>query len=281
MRLSHWITWALSLGMLAFANLAAAQDSGEPEDPGTYVHYAYSALFGTGWYKLNDRKVFVLNAPFSFELRPTTEEKPGLRLLMPVSLGLHKFDLDDIDELLSDENVGTMTFVPGLRWEYQINDNWAVRPAAYTGFGLNFTDNEQALIYGGGVRTTYALDPISSRHMLGGELLLAGFTPSEGQSDLMLRLGSGLDLVFPTSWTIGTGTVFLNPQFLGYLYLREVEFDTVGEKDIEVSWELQAGLAVGIDPPLRIFGIKAERVGLAVREGNRTRGIAFVFSFPF
>jgi hypothetical protein len=56
-------------------NAGSALAVDEPED---IVNYAYSSWIGSGFYKINDRTVYLLRAPFSYTLREADEEKWGL-----------------------------------------------------------------------------------------------------------------------------------------------------------------------------------------------------------
>ena len=76
-------TAALCL-FLPFKQAAWAAD--EPED---IINYAYSSWIGSGFYKLGDRTVYLLRAPFSYTLREADSEKWGLEVLLPATIGFH------------------------------------------------------------------------------------------------------------------------------------------------------------------------------------------------
>ena len=56
------------------------------EDIDQLTHYAYSALFGSGFYRLDDRSVAVLQIPLAYRLREPAGRRPGIRLLAPVTI---------------------------------------------------------------------------------------------------------------------------------------------------------------------------------------------------
>ena len=93
----------------------------EPED---VINYAYSSWIGSGFYKLEDRTVYLLRAPFSYTLREADSEKWGMELLLPATIGFHDNE---------DGNVGTLTFVPGLRLNYPVLNNWWLKPCLRCG----------------------------------------------------------------------------------------------------------------------------------------------------
>ena len=272
---------ALLLVLTLTGTEVGAQDLGILEnESGPYIHYSYSALFGSGVYRLDDRTVTTLRVVPSLRLRETTDEQPGIRLLLPMTAGWHNFSFGDFGDLL-DEPAATLTVLPGLELEYQLSPKWSIRPAVYAGAGFDFNNDETNFVYGAAVHTTYELGGDRVRKTLGGEVLVAGHVPTEGVSKFIPRAGLGLDLIFPTGWQLGQGEVFLNTQFIGYGYFNELSFETLGPDDIDVDLEGQVGLAIGRDPPIDILGFQAERIGIGYRRSKNIEAIVFIFGFPF
>jgi hypothetical protein len=249
-------------------------------ETGPYIHYSYSALFGSGVYRLDDRTVTTLRVVPSIRLRETTRKKPGIRLVLPMTAGWHNFDFGDLGDLL-EEPAATLTVLPGVQLEYQLNERWSLRPAVYAGAGFDFDNDETNLVYGAALRTTYDLGGERMRRVLGGEFLVGGHVPTDGVSKFIPRAGVGLDLIFPTGWQLGQGEVFINTQFIGYGYFDELSFETLGPEDIDVNLEGQVGLAIGRDPPINILGFDAERIGIGYRRSKNIKAIVFIFGFPF
>ncbi len=129
-------------------SLARATDESE-----SVINYAYSSWIGSGVYKVGDRTVYLLRGPFSYTLREADSEKWGLELLLPATIGFH----DN-----ADENVGTVTFVPGLRLNYPVLDNWWLKPFGQFGFGKDFSGSDIAWIYGVGIKSLATFELKSS-----------------------------------------------------------------------------------------------------------------------
>ncbi len=115
----------------------------EPED---VINYAYSNWIGSGFYKVGDRTVYLLRAPLSYALREADSEKWGMELLFPATIGFHEFS-DGQD------NVGTITFVPGVQFTYPVLENWWLKPFGQFGFGKDFSGSDIAWIYGAGIKS--------------------------------------------------------------------------------------------------------------------------------
>jgi hypothetical protein len=81
------------------------------------INYAYSNWIGSGFYKIDDRTVYMLRAPFSYTLKEADSENWGMALLFPATIGFHNFSEGE-------DNQATFTFVPGVRFDFPVLDNW-------------------------------------------------------------------------------------------------------------------------------------------------------------
>jgi hypothetical protein len=73
-----------------------------------HMNHGYAVFVGTGWYKFDDRRVFVFRIPAAWQLRELKPDQMGIKLLLPVAIGLHNFDdLKIVDFDIDD--VGTIS----------------------------------------------------------------------------------------------------------------------------------------------------------------------------
>ena len=253
-----------------------------PAAPGDTVHWAYSALFGTGVYRLDDRTVSVLRIPISFRIRDPHEGKPGVRLHTPISLGTHRIDIEEILGI-SEDDISTIAFVPGIQLDFPIGSRWNLTTAAYFGVGRDFSNDTWSEIVGAVVSASYTFDRNSYRYELGSNVTVAGYRNEGQDTKLMTRLGFGFSTQIPTRWRWGDRSLFINPQLIVYYYSNEVEFITLlqGQDFIDVGSEVQIGLALGADRPFSIFGFQFDRVGLGYRYSDDLKGVKLVGRFPF
>ena len=281
-RRSSWVS-AACLGVIAVTVNWPAFPQGLGQDDTTdLIHYSYAALFGTGVYRLDDRTVTMLRIPVSYKIREPDGRRPGIRLRAPVTLGLHKFDFDSIFDIF-DEDLSTISVVPGVALDFLIKPNWRVTPAAYLGVGRDLTNGISSGIFGGVISSNYAFEKFGYRFRLGNDLLVAGYRPEGGNSRSISRIGVGLDAEFPTKWQWAGGNVFINPQLIAYYYANEVEFVTLSQdrEFIDAQVEIQFGLAIGRDPPMKILGFTVDRLGLGFRFSDDLDGIKLITRFPF
>ena len=151
-RIHFFLQWIAILVLCSGAFPARAQ-----EEKRNLVNYAYAVLFGTGVYKVNDQKAFVLRIPFSYRLGESSATQPGATLLLPVLAGYYDYNFDDALRGSLPGEAATQSFVPGLQLDYHIDDDWRIQPYGQFGIGRDLKNNENAWIYLGGLSSLYML----------------------------------------------------------------------------------------------------------------------------
>jgi hypothetical protein len=268
---------AVLVAFLLLSGGAAAQDEERPKT----VNYSYAAFSGSGIYKLDDRTVGVLRVPFSKRLRNPEAGKFGIKLLLPLTLGFHSYD-SNTDNSVSDAKFGTVSFVPGLELQFNARPNWAIKPFAQAGMGLEFENRSTDAVWGGGIRTVSQVYAGYPRISLGGEWLTASNNPdNESLDDHFTRLGLGIDFRFPLNMTLGTRSTAITTHAIAYDYVQEVELGLAGGNPYQIGWTMEVGMALGLDPPLSLMGFKLDRLGLGYRFSEEMRAIVLVRKFPF
>ena len=247
-------------------------------------NYSYAVFVGTGYYRLDDRRLFVLRMPFSWRLREPDVETRGLgvKLLLPVAMGITNFEkIEDVPELNIDD-LATVSFVPGVQLEYPATADWAIKPFLQAGAGWDANSSGTTFVWGGGLRTSY--QPRigeTSPWTIGGEYLLAGNNPdTDDPNTRFSRLGGGLEYRHAMGWTFFNRRTFLHTHLVGYYYLNDVDFLPPRET-IQLDHSIEIGLSLGIDPPLEYLGISLDQFGLGYKIGDDLRAITLIGSFPF
>jgi hypothetical protein len=120
---------APTLNLLATCFLLLPATGAAQETGAVSVHWAYSAYFGTGWYRVTgDRDVFVVRMTARWDRSEASLDSDGKKTLgyhfkIPVSLGLDSFDPDDPLEAADLDNVTFLSVNPGIglrrrtRWQ--------------------------------------------------------------------------------------------------------------------------------------------------------------------
>ena len=220
--------------------------------------YSYAIFTGTGFYKLNDRRLLVLRAPFSWRIRDREPEtgQMSIKLLLPMALGITDFEkISDIPELDVD-SLATLSFVPGVELEFPVTVEWAIKPFIQAGLGWDLKSSAHTAIWGGGLRTRY--QPRigdSSNWTFGGEFLAAGNNPgNDAPNTRFNRFGIGAEHRLPLSGSIMNRKVSIHTQLLGYYYLNDQDFLPPHER-IELNHSIEVGVSAGIEPAARILGV--------------------------
>jgi hypothetical protein len=55
------------------------------------INYSFATWIGSGVYQVGDRRMAILRVPLRYTLRPPEKTKPGLKLLLPITLGYYDF----------------------------------------------------------------------------------------------------------------------------------------------------------------------------------------------
>jgi len=259
---------------------AAAAQSTVPGEFEPSPTYSYAVFVGSGVYTLNDRRAYILRMPFSWTWRQASHETGewGVKFLLPVTVGVTDFeDLPD----LSTDNLSTLTFVPGVEFEYALRSNLFIKPFLQAGIGWEFQDHESTFVWGAGVRARLALPQTNSNWLIGGEILVAGDVPGDDEPSTDLsRISLGVEYKKRLKWQLADRQTSLHTQLIGYHYVDEANFNSP-KGDITLRSTVQLGLAIGVEPALKFLGFSVGQIGLGYRYGDDFSAVTLVTSFPF
>jgi hypothetical protein len=181
--------------------------------------YSYAVFIGTGLYKLDDRKIFVLRIPVSWQLRELKPDQMGVKLLMPLAIGIQNFD--KLEDFLGFQlgDVQTISFVPGVELQFLPLPRWEVKPFAQGGVGWDPDAGTTDFIWGLGARTNYVIPRGQSQIRVGGEYLLAGDRAEDGGSSNINRFSLGVEYKHPIRWSLFNRQTFMHWRLIGYNYI--------------------------------------------------------------
>ncbi len=267
--------------LLALAGNASAQTRAV-EDEQDLFNWYYAAIYGTGVYSAGDRTVAVLQAPISVSLRESSEDRWGLRLTLPVSLGFYDFDFGDVVDGGLPNRVSTISIVPGLELEKNITPRWLLKPYFAAGGGWEIGGGESALIYDFGARSRFRLgDDRGTRLSLVNWLSLAGYKPSGGSRHSLGLLAIGFDLEAPTGSTLFKRPIVVSILPIYYYYFRSLNFAEINDRDNTVRQEGELAISLLAEQPFRVMGVNVDRIGVAFRIAADVKGFRLFTSLPF
>jgi hypothetical protein len=265
----------------AYAGQPSVQN---PEDPENLLHYSYSTVFGSGYYKVGDRSVGILQLPFSIEQRAAGEgSRYGIKWLLPVSIGLHSFDLDDIVE--DDDRVSTFSFVPGLELHFPLPYGWHLRPSAQFGYAFDVSSSsESATVYSAGLKARRQFVELEHDRIgltAGIKGVAAGYNPENANSNSIGYVSAGFDMQWPIAWRPRGKMSYLGLSLYGNYYYETARFSNVADRADDSEREITVAIALGFAGDQKILGVPFDRIGIGYKRGDDLRAILLVTDFPF
>jgi len=270
------------LVLLAFAACPGAGRHCAAEEVEELPNYAFGAYLGNGIYSASGLDVQVYNLPLGVTLRRLEGRDYGVRLRLPVSMGFFNFKAADILESGLPDAVETLSFVPGVEFQFPVRRNWVLTPFLDAGGGRNSTGGQVTYIFGAGVRSLFVFHGEGFTFRLGNTLLYAG-NRAAGE-DLSSDFGSfvtGIDARHPLGFNVGGHQVDVSLYAANYLY-SNLEFRRFRVDPIDVVVQYETGVTFGTTtvPGHWIFRL-APRLGLGYRFGDGLSVMRLVLGMPF
>jgi len=240
------------------------------------INYAYSSWIGSGFYKVDDRTVYLLRGPFSYTLREADSENWGLALLFPATIGFHDFSNGE-------DNQATFTFVPGVQLDFPVLENWWLKPFGQFGFGKDFSGSDIAWIYGVGIKSLATFEIKNSELDFGTAFTLADQSQSGGGSDSGFSMVDiGLNSRWPTNITLFDRKSDLNLYFVYTEFVNDLNFERAQKDNKTIHRLYKFGIALSSEekyPVLGLFDLRGG--GLDVTFGDGYFGMGLTTGFPF
>jgi len=254
-------------------------------DESDLVHYAYANYLGSGIYRTTGQNASLMSLPFSYELGQEGKTSYGLRL--PVSVGFFGFELADIPNLDLPDEVGTITFTPGVAFNYQYTKNWIIESYADLGYGRNLTTNKGVTISSAGVSALYHFDFKSYDAIWANRIYYANYDGNGYDAqDSYAAVQIGIDTGFPRQYKV-FGYQFQPRVFAtAFWYFSDVDFlmpriNKSDEKNnISLTNSLELGFTMQFSKTIGYSWAGIDRLGLSYRYSNNFSAFRLLFSFP-
>lgn len=273
--------WLCSVLVLS---LSPAHLYAQETDDQNLVNWYYAHEFGTGAYKVGDTTVQIFRVPLSLTFREMTEERWGVKFILPFTFGYHnfKYEIEDIIDKVFEEDFATVTITPGMELEIPFYYQSTLFPYLYAGYG-NETDNgTNAWIYGSGVRLLKDYPWRASKIVLGSAFTYSGYKSSDGQQRATTSLRLGVNMITPLKLKLLNKTPAVGTHFIMFFYFDELDFESEEERQpIQLSNEYEIALTLGTKRPMSFLGMEFDRFGLAYRWSDDLQAIRLIASFPF
>lgn len=267
---------ALVLLGIAGARAAAPADTG-------FANFAFASELGSGIYQVDGRTLQVYQLQPSYTLRAAAPRggRPGIHLLLPVTLGFFNFEPTDLVHLHVPTQINALSLEPGVELDYWLNDAWHVYPYAKGGGTFASSTQINAVIYGAGIRSDFAFHALDSAGLWRAELAYAGvhYHDSSLPNDSFTRLRDGFELRRNFIWSWRERGVQLAPYAITDIYFNAPSGPYSGISARTVQFE--TGLMFSALPMWQIHGFELPRIGIGYRVAGVLSGWRLVLGDPF
>ncbi|MCW8851878.1 MAG: hypothetical protein OQK44_04370 [Gammaproteobacteria bacterium] len=252
------------------------------EDDGSFglTSFAFASYLGTGFYTTSGQNVFVLQLPFEHIIKEKTDTEAGWKLKLPITAGFINFDSIIIEELPGLSDVGTITFLPGLAYQYPVTHNWTLTPFVDYGFARELAYTSNILIMGAGLRSTYDVHFDETMFTLGNRFLYAREQSKGSSTDADYSLiETGLNYRVTSSYFFDNEPIYSNLYYINFYYPNNLVFFEQTDNPIRVGIEHEFGITISNIPDFLFF--EKPQLGLGLRFGNNVKVYRLVFGAPF
>jgi hypothetical protein len=246
------------------------------------ANFAFASELGSGIYEVGGRTIQVYQLQASYKLRPTSPHTapPGIRLVLPVTVGFFNFQPGDLVHLHLPTSIGAMSVEPGVEFDYQLHDDWHVIPYAKAGGTFASSTQLNAALYGVGIRSDYHFGAAGGAGLWRVDLTHVGVRYHGAlPNDSFTRLRDGLELRRDFAWPSRRRAAQLGPYAVTDLYFDAPTGPGSGISARTVQFE--AGFMLGADPMWEIHGFALPRIGVGYRVAGVLSGWRLVIGDPF
>jgi hypothetical protein len=249
--------------------------------------FAFSHYTGSGIYVVEDRSVQVYDIPISFSAMKLEEQRLGIKVTLPISLGFYDFQASDVIDSGLPQHVGTASLLPGVRFDFRATDRWILGPFVEAGMAKDFEGGEIVYVGGTGVESELRLLDREVICLLRNRLVAAGSRAAdtdERESYLEFRTAVETSFLLPlrirgyeTDLTVFPAVyVFYKPPEATATRLLG---ESLHHEDTWVQWEI--GVTFGTRLKAKWWKVPIPRVGLSYRFGDGEDAVRIVFGGPF
>jgi hypothetical protein len=251
------------------------------EDKRNPTNYSYFSEFGTGAYDTDDRTGTAIQVPFSHQLRPIQDSQSGLKLLLPVTVGILSVNPTDAAGTTVPTDFSILSVVPGLEIQIPVNQNWTLKPFGKIGIAWNTSGDESALVYSTGLKSSVEFPWRDFIFTLGNALILDGDKVSGEERNDFTSVAIALDAFYPLGMALRGRETHIGGWIGYYYYLDDLQFERAGGKPLRIDHEFEIAVTFGTYAAIPVGFLRFKRVGIAYRFSGDLKVYRLVFEFPF
>ena len=271
---------ALKFAISFLISMAGAAQAADDDGSFGLTSFAFASYLGTGFYTTSGQNVFVLQMPFEHIIKQKTETEAGWKLKLPITVGFINFENFNSEELPELDDVGTITFLPGIAHQYPVTRNWTLTPFVDYGFARELAYTSNILIIGSGLKSTFNVHFEDSMFTLGNRFLYAREQSEGASSDADYSLiETGLNYRVTSTFFFDDEPIYSNLYYINFYYPNNLVFFEQTENPVRIGIEHEVGITISNIPDFLFF--EKPELGLGVRFGNDLKVYRLVFGAPF
>ena len=245
------------------------------------ANFAFASQLGAGVYSVNGRAVQIYRLPFHWELGPPTEDKVGLDITLPITLGFYGYHVEDVVTEGLPKSVDTYSFLPGLEASQMVGTQWRLATFGEVGLASVHAGSGSSLIYSAGLRARYTFRVGEFHTRYASEFLDAGSQVPKQIKDTMTRLSNGVDALRHTKLSLRGETVDFGPYALNEWYLKRPTAPVSSSAPAMSAVQWEVGVTIGTVNTSYLWKVPIPRIGVGYRFGSGLSIIRLVFGSAF
>ncbi|PCJ85150.1 MAG: hypothetical protein COA54_12110 [Thiotrichaceae bacterium] len=252
------------------------------EEQGSFglTNFAFAHYLGTGFYSTSGQDVFVVQIPTTHTIKQKTNTEAGWVLNLPLTLGVINIAGLEVDNIPDLNDVTTLTFLPGIEYQYPVTPNWTVSPFIDYGFARDFNNSTNVLVTGAGIKSKYNIPVNKALLTLGNRFLYAREKSknTNENSDYSL-IETGLNYRVASEFTPDQRQLYSNLYYINFYYPNNLVLLERTNNPIRIGVEHEVGITFSNMPNFLFF--KKPELGVGVRFGNDVDVFRIIFGAPF
>lgn len=273
--------YATALLALTVCTPATAQDALRASEE-QLVNFAFATRLGSGVYSITGRTLQVYRLPFGYIMSGSEDGRPGIRLTLPVTLGLVDFKPRDVIDTGLPENLDTLGLVPGIELDFELTPHWHLVPFAQAGRAWDLQGGSDATVYSFGVEAeaqrTFA--SLAVRLQFGASHP-AVEPDTELRSDDIVMLEAGIEGRRPLELELSGQPLDWGAYLFANYFADRPDEPLDKATDPASSLQFEAGLTIGPRSRFTVWRIPVPRLGIGYRFGEDLGVWRLVFGQPF
>ena len=281
-RCGRLLAWTCALVAAGSSQVLAAQPQPLTEGEAQLAHFAFASQLGSGVYSISGRTIQIYRLPVGWEVAEPEGRRPGLRLKLPLTIGLYDFKARDVIESGLPDQLDTLTAAFGAELDFPVGD-WHVLPYLEAGRAWDAGGDADATLYSASIhaRREWSRDDYLWRLSTG--IVYAGVElDGRGNDADLLKVEAGFESRRPLGFDIAGQAAEGGAYLLTEWYADRAEETLVRSSGADrIPAQAEIGLTLSTRPVLKLWGLPLPRIGLAYRFGDGVSVYRLVFGSPF